>query len=524
MIGVPARLILPSTLASALRPLVLGALILCAVIGTRHFAYKLFAPQDEGILLVYPDLILRGYLPYRDFAPLYTPGGFYLLAGLFRVFGETVSVERSLAVVYWFLIVLAIYLIGSRVSRLTATLAATSALAYLYLFRAPGAHPHFGAFACMLFSLVLASKATIESGSVEKRAILLAGIIASTTLWLKQDLGVIAIIATLVGIRPTNLQRVQRFLIGVAIPITGLAIFAIFAGPKEVLDSVILDPIRSAPGRFLPLRQSWDLDVVGTCIAVQCVIAVLIRGAQVPSQLSWLARSMATLSAGYSASMLHRTSPGDIGYLGFLVVSLSVVSVSILLQQIDMSWRHRNLALLSFFVVALAPIPIRSFEGYGDGRVRQSWISLDGRRVPYSIVEESQNSDLQKLLNDIERKSQSGEGFFVGPRDLRFANYNDTFIYFLLPRLRPVSRYLEMNPGCANRSDSGLTQEISRANWLILTTRYNAWSEPNASIVPGPEEPNTLVRNEFCLQSHYGDWLLYRRCGPATEDQSNTSY
>ena len=30
--------------------------------------------QDEGILLAYPDLILKGATPYRDFAALYTPG------------------------------------------------------------------------------------------------------------------------------------------------------------------------------------------------------------------------------------------------------------------------------------------------------------------------------------------------------------------------------------------------------------------------------------------------------------------
>src|SRR6266568_6076225 len=54
---------------------------------------------DEGILLQGGLRILDGQIPYRDFFSFYTPGSFYLLAGAFKVFGDSFVVARlSLAV------------------------------------------------------------------------------------------------------------------------------------------------------------------------------------------------------------------------------------------------------------------------------------------------------------------------------------------------------------------------------------------------------------------------------------------
>ena len=50
---------------------------------------------DEGLVLVGADRVLRGDMPYRDFWTLYGPGSYYLLAGLFRLFGEFALVERA---------------------------------------------------------------------------------------------------------------------------------------------------------------------------------------------------------------------------------------------------------------------------------------------------------------------------------------------------------------------------------------------------------------------------------------------
>ena len=49
---------------------------------------------DEGIILQGAERVLRGEVPYRDFFTFYTPGSFYFLAVLFKLFGDSFIVAR----------------------------------------------------------------------------------------------------------------------------------------------------------------------------------------------------------------------------------------------------------------------------------------------------------------------------------------------------------------------------------------------------------------------------------------------
>ena len=66
------------------------------------------------------------------------------------------------------------------------------------------------------------------------------------------------------------------------------------------------------------------------------------------------------------------------------------------------------------------------------------------------MASEADKLALSTILHQVDSRAHPGQRVFVGPLDLRTANYNDTFIYFLLPNLTPGSYYLEMDPGVAN--------------------------------------------------------------------------
>lgn len=110
------------------------------------------------------------------------------------------------------------------------------------------------------------------------------------------------------------------------------------------------------------------------------------------------------------------------------------------------------------------------------------------------------------------RVSPPGDKVFVGPSDLRLAIANDTFLYYLRPKLIPASRYLEMNPGCANRPGSGLAEQIAKADWIILDTGFDYAMEPSTARIPGPSAPNDVVQNHFCKLSQHDPWVLLRCC------------
>ena len=115
------------------------------------------------------------------------------------------------------------------------------------------------------------------------------------------------------------------------------------------------------------------------------------------------------------------------------------------------------------------------------------------------------------LLDRITSLASPGQRLFVGPADLRRTNYNDTFIYYLLPQLIPATYFLEMNPLSANRPESRLGADVLSADWLILDHRLDDWNEANESSRFGPETPNQIVQSHFELSAKQGPYEIHRR-------------
>ncbi len=84
---------------------------------------------DEGLALQGAQRILQGQVLYRDFFSFYTPGSYYWLALLFRIFGSSILVGRAALMVYGGLFSVLTYLLARRVcTRSNALLAVVPAL------------------------------------------------------------------------------------------------------------------------------------------------------------------------------------------------------------------------------------------------------------------------------------------------------------------------------------------------------------------------------------------------------------
>ena len=100
---------------SARRSFVVAALVLVALLLPLFRSFDEPATEmDEGSLLVYPELILKGNLPYRDFETFYGPANIYLLSGVYAVFGPSIPAERATGLVYRLLIFGAVFCIARR--------------------------------------------------------------------------------------------------------------------------------------------------------------------------------------------------------------------------------------------------------------------------------------------------------------------------------------------------------------------------------------------------------------------------
>jgi hypothetical protein len=202
--------------------------------------------------------------------------------------------------------------------------------------------------------------------------------------------------------------------------------------------------------------------------------------------------------------------------VGAAIAGLTVISLSLFMGWVNWHPRISKAGKVALVTATIGIIGINCVRGV-ESNQEILWITSGARWVPaknrdFISGSNSVVDDANGLIGEINRLAAPGDRLFVGPRDSRFTNYNDTFLYYLLPNLRPASRYLEMNPGAANRPGSGLAEQIAAADWLILTSRYDLWNEGNASRIPGSSVPNEVIRRRFCIHSEHGVWQLLRRC------------
>jgi hypothetical protein len=150
-----------------------------------------------------------------------------------------------------------------------------------------------------------------------------------------------------------------------------------------------------------------------------------------------------------------------------------------------------------------------------DGTTLSTDVRHDGRAFPVG-VDGTFAGSVRKLLHAVDANSRPGDRVIVGTGDLRRTPYIDSFLYYLLPKLRPGTRFIEMEPGITNRKGTALSAELRRADLVIVSKRWDHWDEPNDAMKPGDPEPARVFRDRFCRIGDYGDgFSLYEPCPPA---------
>jgi hypothetical protein len=160
--------------------------------------------------------------------------------------------------------------------------------------------------------------------------------------------------------------------------------------------------------------------------------------------------------------------------------------------------------------------PVRQSFGAGGRSRKDDVVFLEHNRRSFPMESLTVARETGELLETITGLASAGQRLFVGPADLRRTNYNDTFLYHLLPQLKPATYFLEMNPLSANRPGSRLSADLLSADWLILDHRLDEWNEPNESSRFGPDAPNQVVQSNFELHSQRGTYDIYRKKDPGS--------
>ena len=514
-------------------------------------------PMEEGFMLVFPELVLDGQVPNRDFLHLYGPGSLWVLAGAFEVLGTTLATERAIGFLQQLGLAFGILALLRPWGRWVA--AAGGATAAMIVVPPIGltALAWTGGVALGLWSLngSLTGLAAEPGSARRRRLLLVAGLLAGAALLYRPDL-VLAVGLSSVVLWP-GLDRSgrRRFAGGLAVGVSPYLVHVATAGVGNVVTGLVLEPVfELRGGRRLPLPPSWShfdgfLQRAGQLIEppwplpappppaqlslwlallVAANVALVVAGVHALRRGDRWLLVLALFSVGLLPQAIQRADSTHLAWVSCVPLGLLPAAAAEGIRAWRPRWPSGRQAMAAAAVPLLATLALAPHftwaiytdyvaRSVGAREIEAGTIRRGDRTFPYGRPDAVEA--VNAMLPDVERVMRPGDTLFVGTADLRKTPYSEAFLYYLLPELAPATRYIEMDPGIANAEDSGLADELRAADIAILSSIRDDWDEPNDSQEFGPDEPNQVIEEDFCLVDSYGDGLsdrglyeLYRRC------------
>lgn len=494
----------------------------CLVILLLAFSSRYDAPgdpMDEGMTLVYPELIQHGAVPYRDFENVYGPGNWWFLSGIYSVFGTNVYVERTVGLLYRVVCLIAIFALARRWG-LAAAASCMLLAGSLLINTGPVALSWWGAMAVAVSALGL-----LAAGTTPWRCFA-AGVLAGVAILFRVDVAPALCLAALPILWKLNWSR-RLLLSGTAavtaiVPLLGVAYVA---GMGAVLHDLFFLPVfYSSPARNLPFsgvefRLLLFFAAHLMALALNLAAGMIAMRKFDDSRTTPVLLAVALFAAGITHQPYHRLDFIHLLFAAFLTVSFLPISFLVLAGAIRSQLFRPRFAgafcAVTAVILFLGMPSIRTgtlsalAHPMGTTPPGSFWVKRNDRSFP--LLSSNTAAMAERMLEQLDLESKSGERLFVGPADLRRTNYSDTFIYHLMPKLRPASRYLEMNPFSANAPGSHLPRDLKQADWVVLNRAWDDWPEQNRSRENGSDEPLQVVRENFILVEEYGSFELFRR-------------
>ncbi|WP_224370883.1 hypothetical protein [Hyalangium versicolor] len=478
---------------------------------------------DEGILLTDAQLLLAGKLPYRDFYSNYPPGVFLLLAGMFKLFGSSVLVERWVGVVARAAAGLWAGRFGGQVvgkpfSSLTAGLVTLWLAAYR-----DDAYAYILAVQGVFLALVLIMRAQEQGG---RSAYVLAGVVLGAVSWMRHDLFGMLVMALAAGALLVALkQRAWRpevrsawawlpwLAAGVAltvIPFWG-TLFAL-VDPRLVLEDLVFDqaryvlPARDLPmppllplaeGRGMPfplplvLHLPFESAVGSIAIAPLLVALAVWRPGRTGARGRFGSALLLAFSLAVMPQMLGRT---DL-FHAICTIAPAMAVFGLWVERLSDTTVWRWPLALCLFGALLFPVRgLLLAPAYPLPPALPGFERANGREI-------SAASSRQAVLEFIQKHTHSPKDpIYIGLQDHSYVLVNEVDLYFFADRVG-ATRYMQFDPNIVNRLDvqQRMAEEIeaSGTRVAILSALTKRSVEPNDSAKQGSHYLDQYLREHF---------------------------
>ena len=514
--------------------------------------------MEEGFMLVFPERIMKGDIANVDFLHLYGPGSLHLLSLWMRVFGVTLTSERTFGLLQHLLIVVGLMVLCRPWGKKLSTLVGLFSLIFVFTPIGLQALAWSGGVGIALWSVIFTIRAVHQSAQQinSRNSWIIAGLLAGLALTFRPDLALALILVLAWALWKKPHRTLAQCASGLILGLTSVWIHLMQAGPSAMIRGVLLDPvIHLRPGRELPRPPSWHylqgaLQVISEKFAPWWGVPSLSAPRQlfvwffmlpvVAIFVTVVARRQHKLAFITESPRFTTLFIAGLFGIGLLPQALQRPDSAHLLWVSCISWPLLLIALYEVFglrnrrihptirvatsstvlmILILLICPFYTLRTYTD----LVWRSVTGKTEVMQVTRGDRYFYLgdtrpylatQEVVADLDKLSHAGERLLVGPVDLRNTSYSDAFIYHLFPELTPATYFIEMDPGLADKAGSRLADDVASADWLVLTRFWSGWIEPNESVAFGPDAPNQIVENNFCLRGSYQHDLvrLYQKC------------
>jgi len=166
----------------------------CALLFVVPLALRSLTMADEGYLLTQALDMANGKILYRDMDAFVTPGMWFVLAGMFKLFEPSVFTSRMPVIVGYLGLIALAYRIPSQVSGAVAGFSSVALMMVATVWAFPAWTFAFYSPFSVLFALAGLERLLAYRASTLRKDLILAGLLFGLSVWFKQNYGAFALI------------------------------------------------------------------------------------------------------------------------------------------------------------------------------------------------------------------------------------------------------------------------------------------------------------------------------------------
>ncbi len=507
---------------------------------------------DEGVAVYGAQRICDGEMPYRDFWTMYAPGNFYILAGIFKIFGSTLNVARTWSVLVMWMLAVGAALLANRVSGRVG-----AAIAVLIVTTAAGS---YGFYAqpiptALVFTLASAYFFMDYLDRLRTRNLWLSGVFTGLATVVRHDIGLYTFLAqifilapfTFYILMPGNMKKRRKFrqclksmaplgwgLILIIAPVAVL--LAAFVPLREVIESLIVFPLKVYPKvralpypAILPGLSVFTNQGAGAYFAafsmslpfyfplsIYILTTIqLFREAKADPASAKSADTRRVIFLIFLGLFLHnqatiRSAPPN---LLPTMIPAAVLFAHLIYKVGKPSAKNIGAWILIVLACAALTGPQLRNKAYVvklrlTGSLRHQFTLPAARGIYW----DARTADYEKAVRFVQESSAENEKILVANENNGRIFINDVLFYFISGRAS-ATRYHELHPGLATteKIQKRIIEEIESASVRLVVLRREENSETGSK--QGAADLDNFIRQHFSLTQSFGDYSVRLRNG-----------